>query len=239
MYIPVCPTQDAGSKKCPMSDSPDSNKPLLRGLSKSGSNLQELLSSLERLDLLLKQAVAAAQNAYGPGTASDVYRGIYINQDEAERLLARKPGVPVLYSAEEAEEPSSPPDLENSRLAWMKEAFNQSPFDLDVIIIALAPELDLRYERLYAFLQDDITKRRPTVDLALNLLCANAETKLIQRTHFETEAPLIRQGLLRLIPDPSQLQPPLRHIILNWMIRLSVCCWSRRLGIGDWRCSAA
>jgi hypothetical protein len=67
----------------------------LRGLSKSGSNLQEILYSLERLDLLLKQAVAAAQNAYGPGAASDAYRGIYINQDEAERLLARKPGVHV------------------------------------------------------------------------------------------------------------------------------------------------
>ena len=27
---------------------------------------------------------------------------------------------------------------------------------------ALAPEIDLRYERLYAYLQDDVTRRRPT-----------------------------------------------------------------------------
>ena len=31
-------------------------------------------------------------------------------------------------------------------------AYDLSQFDLDVLLIALAPELDLRYERLYAYL---------------------------------------------------------------------------------------
>ena len=103
-----------------MSTAPDPKKPLLGGLRKSGSNLQELLSSLQRLDRLLQRAVAAAQNAYGPGAGADAYRGLYINQEEAESLLARKPGVSVLWSEREAEEPSSPPDLEDARLAWLK-----------------------------------------------------------------------------------------------------------------------
>jgi hypothetical protein len=45
-----------------------------------------------------------------------------------------------------------------------------SAFDVDLILLALAPKLDLRYERLYAYLQDDVTRTWPSVDLALNLL---------------------------------------------------------------------
>jgi AAA+ superfamily predicted ATPase len=103
------------------------------------------------------------------------------------------------------------PDLgaESTRLAWLAQAFDLSRFDLDLILIALAPELDRRYERLYAYLQDDVTCKRPTVDLALNLLCSDAVAKLDRRAHFATDAPLIWHGLLHLIPDSNQLPPPL------------------------------
>jgi len=70
-----------------------------------------------------------------------------------------------------------------SRLAWLQQTFQLSNFDLDVVAIALAPELDRRYEWLYVYLQDDVRGKRPTVDLALNLLCADAITKLSRRTH--------------------------------------------------------
>ena len=58
-------------------------------------------------------------------------------------------------------------------LAWLAGAYGLSYFDLDVVLLALAPEVDLRYERVYAFLQDDVSRRRPTVDLALNLAVRN------------------------------------------------------------------
>lgn len=73
----------------------------------------------------------------------------------------------------------------------------------------IAPELDLRYERVYAFLQDDVTRRRPTVDLALNLLCATASEKIARRAHFSSHAPLVRLGLIQLVTDANPLQPPL------------------------------
>src|SRR5215218_7739871 len=98
---------------------------------------------------------------------------------------------------------------DSSRLAWIRQAFGLSSFDLDVLLIALAPELDLRYERLYAYLQDDVSRRRPSVDLALNLLCDSPASKLAMRVHVGVDAPLVRHGLLRLVPDPAQPQPPL------------------------------
>jgi hypothetical protein len=105
---------------------------------------------------------------------------------------------------------------ESSCLAWLQQAFGLSPFDTDLIVIALAPELDLRYERLYAYLQDDVSKKRPSIDLALNLLCASPAAKLTRREHFATHAPLIRHGLIHLLPDAAhQSQPPLLAHILK------------------------
>jgi ATPase family associated with various cellular activities (AAA) len=174
------------------------------------SPFDELLPALQRLDRLLERAVLAAQAAYGLDALHDHYRGLYISQAEVKRLLAREPGVPVLWvDATAGEEPS--PDKAGAalRLAWLAQAFGLSAFDVDLILIALAPELDLRYERLYAYLQDDVTRKRPSIDLALNLLCPSAEAKLAGRTHFAFDAPLIRHDLLHLIPDPTHVQPPL------------------------------
>ena len=60
---------------------------------------------------------------------------------------------------------------------------------------------------MYAYLQDDVSRKRPTVDLALNLLCPSAEARPARRAHFAPDAPLIRAGLLHLVPVPNQPYP--------------------------------
>jgi hypothetical protein len=170
----------------------------------------ELVPALRRLDRLLERAMAAAQATFGPEAASDPYRGLYISHNEAARLLSLEPGVPTLWTDPQvAKEPHLGPGSRTSRLAWLEGAFGLSPFDLDVILLALAPELDLRYEKIYAYLQNDITRKRPTVELALNLLCPSAAAKLERRIHFSQQSSLIGQGLLHLLPDPNQVEPPL------------------------------
>ncbi|MFA4902816.1 MAG: AAA family ATPase [Desulfobaccales bacterium] len=175
------------------------------------SQIESFLPGLRRLDCLIQRAVVAAEAAYGPGAFADFYRGLYITQEEVAQLLEREPGASVLQTHDNENsillcEAFTDP---NSRLGWLARAFGLSPFDLDLILIALAPELDLRYERLYAYLQDDVTRKRPTVDLALNLLCTQREEKLARRSFFESGAPLLHHGLLRLLPDPHQSEPPL------------------------------
>ncbi|MGK7884148.1 MAG: AAA family ATPase [Crocosphaera sp.] len=178
----------------------------------------DLRSALQRLDQLLENAIQQAEMVYGSQAATDPYRGLRIDADEIERLLKRPPGTPLFRQETDSTQLHS--------LNWLKETFGLSVFDLDVILIALAPEIDLRYERLYAYLQDDITRKRPTIDLALNVLCPSAEAKLLQRANFAPDAPLIKQGLLQLIPDPHQVYPPILsyylkideqiiHILLN------------------------
>lgn len=174
------------------------------------SEIGNLLSSLQRLDHLLEKAIGSAQIAYGPQAAVDPFRGLHISQEEVEQLLTRLPGAPTLYIGEESlVEAHSGAGSSVAPLTWLAKELDLSPFDLDLIVIALAPELDLRYERLYAYLQDDVSRRRPSVELALNLLCSTVQAKLTRRSHFGSHAPLIRHGLLHLIPDPNQVQPPL------------------------------
>ncbi len=172
------------------------------------NTLNELLPLLQRLDRLLESTIAAAQHAYG--TAPDAQRGLHIDEAEVDRLLTREPGAPTFQGYAEANEPIPAIALSpDSRLGWLQQTFELDEFDLDVLAVALAPELDRRYERLYAYLQDDVRCTRPTIDLALNLLCADAVEKLERRSHFSPAAPLLRHELLHLgneiTPKPTFL----------------------------------
>jgi hypothetical protein len=48
--------------------------------------------------------------------------------------------------------------------------FGLSRFESDVFLLALAPELDSSFERLYAYVLDDLTQRHATAQLAQTLL---------------------------------------------------------------------
>jgi hypothetical protein len=164
----------------------------------TGTITGALQVALLRLDTLIRAAVERAQLVYSPSAAQDSYRGLYVNAQEAELLLARVPGEPLLWR-----------ELEAGGDLGLADEFGLSEFDLDVLLLALAPEFDLKYERLFGFLQDDVTRKRPTVNLALDLLCPSAESRLARRRHFNPDAPLIAQGLVRLIADPAQSEPSL------------------------------
>lgn len=164
----------------------------------------DLLLALQHVDQLLENAITQAEVVYGTEAATDPYRGLYINQKDIHQLLNRPPGMP-LFSSEQQLQPVS----HNSRFAWLQQAFELSAFELDILLIALAPEIDLKYERLYAYLQDDVTRKRPTLDLALNLLSSSPVTKLEKYNYFTADAPLLQHGLLHLLSDSRQLPAPL------------------------------
>src|SRR5689334_3014362 len=76
-----------------------------------------LLAALERLDQRLALAAATAQMLYGADGAGDPFRGLYVNADEVERLLAVPPGTPTL--ADDACAPEDGPATAGPAFAWL------------------------------------------------------------------------------------------------------------------------
>ncbi len=184
-----------------------------------------IMAELERIDLLIRVQVWRAQQFQ----SEDAHlQGLLISDDEVEALLEQPIGLPrwateptglssaqVQAALEGMAADSVQRQAESGRrgirlrLNELVRDFQLTPMDRDTLLIGLAPELDLRYERLYAYLQDDVRKKRPSVDLALNLLCPDWETKLAARQRFTATAPLLKYHLLHLFDEPSQPQPPL------------------------------
>ena len=165
----------------------------------------EVANALRRLDDRLDAALAAFDAAQG-GPTRDRFRGLVISPDEPRRLLERGPNSPALAQA------SRPAPLwrqaRGSLAHQLAATFGLSAFDLDVLLIAVAPELDLRYERIYAYLQDDVSRKRPTVDLILGLLCDGEADRLSRRLVFDNGAPLVCHELIT-VADPQQAFAPL------------------------------
>ena len=177
-----------------------------------------LTMAFKRLDSLLLHALSKAQAIYESTDTDNPYRGLQIQPEEIHRLLAQPLATPLFGSTFDKE---TVPTLDQKvQLGALSDHYQLSHFDIDVILIALAPEIDMRYERAYAYLQDDMTRRRPCVDLVLNLLCVTPADKLANRSHFMPGSPLIRNGLVILAADPHEAHTPLlsKSLILNSQI---------------------
>jgi AAA+ superfamily predicted ATPase len=172
----------------------------------------ELWPALRRLDGLLGRALERSRDIIGAAPGSDPFRGLYLGHDDVTRSLTREPGETLgVATAEDGEI--------GGALARLASHFDLSSFDVDLLVVALAPEIDLRYERVYAYLQDDVTRRRPSVDLALSLLCGSPEEKLARRIHLATHAPLVRFGLVDLVSEGSPAPPLLaRPLVVDRQI---------------------
>ena len=168
----------------------------------------DLAAPLERLDRILARAVERVAAAYGAEVAGDPFRGLYISQRDAAQWSQNPRVAPVLGVADGEVELVELID-ETSPLGALGRTYGLTSFDLEVVVVALAREIDVRYERLYAFLQDDVSRRMPSVDLALNLLCPTAAEKLARRDHLGSDAPLVYHGLIELVPDQSGVMPSL------------------------------
>jgi AAA+ superfamily predicted ATPase len=189
------------------------------------TSLDHLLAELERVDLLIRARVAALRRAQSD---DEHFRGLYISEQEVDSLLDRPLGTPqwlaaaapgrwaeidaALEGSARAIETRRQASLAQGielRLERLRELFGLERFEVDVLVTCMAAELDVRYEKLYAYLQDDVTRKRPTIDLVLNLLTPSPAAHLTARRHFLPDAPLVCNRLLELIDDPAQPQPTL------------------------------
>src|SRR5205823_8592086 len=176
---------------------------------------EHLFAELRRLDLVLNLAVARQRRDPVLAGFSE-FRGLFISEDEINQLLAgavarseelappddagtrklqeavEQTGRQIAALVEKASESGAHLALRN-----LARLFCLSAFDVDALLVCVAPELSVKYGKLYAYLQNDVTRKRPSADLILNLFCRSLEEKLDARSRLLSDAPLVRHGLIR------------------------------------------
>lgn len=171
-----------------------------------------ILDELSRIDLLLHREILRLRAQYQ--LSLDEFRGLYVSDAQVDALVTQaNRGEASSDVAQELTEQADCMRREHAArltplMPWSRlvSTFALSPQEQDVLLLALAPEFDLKYETLYAYLNNDVTRKWPTCELALRIL-APARGEMVQyRWCLQPDATLIREGLVRLIP-PSGDRP--------------------------------
>ncbi|MCU1345334.1 MAG: ATPase central domain protein [Acidimicrobiia bacterium] len=134
----------------------------------------------------------------------DPYRGVYVAEAHVDRMLAPSvvparllADVDRLLAAVEAEGDRAEGDGSELRLRSFSRRFGLSGLEIEALLIALAPDLDPRFEKLYGYLHDDLTRRRASPSLVLELTGTSA-FDMAGRAAFLSSSPLLRHGVISL-----------------------------------------
>src|SRR6267143_4252902 len=164
-----------------------------------------LLHVLRRLELVegRVRAAVARRRTTDPET-DDRFRGLYISQTHVDRLLADRsvPAAPDPAAAKarediEADADAAEKEGSDLRLRRLARNFRLDEIDIELLLIAMAPDVDPRFERLYGFLQDDVSRRRASVGLGLEL-CGLPSSSAYARSRLAAGAPLVDEYLVQV-----------------------------------------
>jgi SpoVK/Ycf46/Vps4 family AAA+-type ATPase len=194
-------------------------------------NLEHLLDELSRINLLMKSYLENLKENFPE--AGDEFRGLYISETEIEwikgnpgfgnwQLNAQDIRIEGLKNVDRAGEEINlrrkeiDARIEESlkigrelRFHKLSKLFNLDSFEMDILLIGLAPELDLRFEKIYSYLQNDVNKKKLTVDLALAMLVPVIEEKIKARAYFSPSGSLLKNHIIRLLGGEISINIPL------------------------------
>jgi SpoVK/Ycf46/Vps4 family AAA+-type ATPase len=194
-----------------------------------------LRDELRRLDLLIARSIAGLRTRQHIDPGIPASRGLFISDAEVDALL------------DETELP--PADIQvsgriDNRLTLLQKTiddkltasadrgvvlalprlaalFSLSPIEVQAVVICLAPELRRKYDVLYAYLQDDITRKKPSVDLVLDLTCASEDERWRRLSVFSEHGALARHDIIHWKEDlhsPSGSSALARFLALDTRI---------------------
>jgi hypothetical protein len=180
-----------------------------------GASEAYLLARFDELCGRIRAAVARRQ-AEDP-EPDDRFRGLYITDEQATHLLDDR----TPLAAERADTTDDQQAIERwadaqeaegvaLRLRATARTFGLSGLDVDMLLVALGPDLDPRLEQAYGYLHDDVTRRRASIGLAIELSGLRPHDAE-GRHRFEPDGPLLMGGLVEVDePDRPFLTRPLR-----------------------------
>ncbi|MGB7982125.1 MAG: ATP-binding protein [Candidatus Nanopelagicales bacterium] len=161
-------------------------------------DLAYLLGRVQLVEGRVRELVALRRA--GDAAPDDPFRGLYVSEETVDLLLAAEaPAIHPLASeartALEADADQAEADGLPLGLRRLARTAKLTSLDVELLMIALLPDLDSRFERLFGYLNDDVTRRRASVGLALQLAGESAMTAGA-RARLESSRPLVQRGLI-------------------------------------------
>ena len=111
----------------------------------------------------------------------------------------------------------------DERLQQVVQALGLDLLEAAVLAVCSATELNPRYGRLYAYLQDDVTRKLPSPRLVGQLLEGEGLTPADVMVAFDAHGRLRHLGALKLLGDA---QTPLAERPIKVADRLAACSWA-------------
>ena len=193
--------------------------------------LDDLTERLRRVDLLLLRAVQR-QRARPAMHQKGQYWGQFITDDEVDELL-RSQGeldVPLGASLTSLDEDIATSTVfrdkvrPHSRIDRLLASFDLDGDDLDLILLSVAPEVSAGYGKIFAYLNDDVSRPFLTVDLASRILRTERHGRLELQNRLLPGSPLVQNRLLLLSPEPGKGPQAARRVsvaprVLQWMLQ--------------------
>ncbi|WP_420123373.1 ATP-binding protein [Nakamurella sp.] len=131
----------------------------------------------------------------------DPFRGLYVTDEVVDQLLAPAGPAPgpdrTARAGIEAEADAAVAAGHELRQRRLATDAGLTELDTEILVVALVPDLDSRFERLYGYLNDDVTRRRATIALALALADV-PPASAAARARLMPGAPLIDRSLVVL-----------------------------------------
>ena len=166
-----------------------------------------LVGRLQLIEARVRAAVARRRAA--DSEPDDRFRGLYISHSQVDNLLARSQSLMhadpdaerVLADVEDAADQAEA-NGHDLRLRRLMRSFQLTELDVELLLIALAPDLDPRFERLYGYLQDDVSRRRASIGLGLEL-CGAGLSSAEARSRLGPGGPLV-DGCLVLVEETDR-----------------------------------
>ncbi len=132
------------------------------------------------------------------------FRGLYITEKDVERVLVAGGWPPIFPDLGQDEESSLIKVIKElnllsltSPIVMLEKSFGLDASDIALLLTALAPDVDRKFEVLYGYLNDDVTKRRATIALALELVGLEVIDPL-SRARLGNNSPLVSRGLITI-----------------------------------------
>lgn len=200
-------------------------------------NGEYIFDELKRLDLKIRLHIMY-QHHIQSHSANEQLKGLVLFEEEITRLLDETDAVVFDSDMYEIQEKIEKLNVDIHQkcteslnqsitlpLLTLTHLFNLTKFEEQAILMAFAIDFNRKYEKLFAFLQDDVTSNYPTIDLAMKLFCESPEERIEAHhafykneklhTYFFSEEENIQQTAKSYLSKPLKLDKRIVHYILG------------------------